>query len=679
LKADDEKQTKIQKEKMQMKSIKTKLVLYFSILILAASFTLGFFSLQKASNTVREEAEKALISLVHQDVKLTESRIEIQKRALEMIALRADIQSMDWKIQQPILQSEIEITHFLDLAIVQLDGTALYSNGTTSQLGDRDYIKKALKGEMNVSDLLISRVTNEAVIMYAAPIKRDGLIVGALIGRREGEVLSSIVDDTGYGKEGYAYIINNKGTVVAHPDRNKVKNQFNPIEEVKKDDSLKSVDLLFRKILGEKTGISSYSFQGSSLYASYEPIKGTDWIFVITANEKEVLSAIPALQRIVIIITVVTLIISVIVIYFIGNSISKPIIEAVNCSEKIASLDISNDIPGRFLKKKDEIGTLSKALQNITVSLRHIIKDISESSEKVTATSEELTVISQQSATSAEEVSKAVEEIANSASDQALSIESGSLQANLLGEIIEKNQVYMKSVNNASNEVVEIVHNGVKEIEVLYEITKESNNATKEIYEVILKTNDSSNRIGQVSNMIASIAEQTNLLALNAAIEAARAGESGRGFAVVAEEIRKLAEQSSTSTKSIINIVDELQTNANNAVKTMEKVSVISEEQTNSVVNSKDKYMSIANAMKEAEKAIENLNSSAEEMEEAKFKILDTLTTISVIAEENAAGTQQASASMQEQMASVEEIANSSEGLSILAQNLYTIIKKFKS
>jgi methyl-accepting chemotaxis protein len=662
-----------------MKSIKTKLVLYFSILILAASFTLGFFSLQKASNTIRGEAEKSLISLVHEDVRLTESRIDIQKRALEMIALRSDIQSMDWKIQQPILQSEIEITHFLDLAIVQLDGTAFYSNGSTSQLGDRDYIKKALKGEMNVSDLLISRVTNEPVIMYAAPIKRDGQIVGALIGRREGEVLSSIVDDTGYGKEGYAYIINNKGTVVAHPDRNKVTNQFNPIEEVKKDDSLKSVDLLFRKILEKKTGVSSYLFQGNSLYASYEPIKETDWIFVITANEKEVLSAIPGLQKIIIIITAVILVISVIVIYFIGNSISKPIIEVVNNSGKIAGLDISNDIPERFLKKKDEIGTLSKALQNITVSLRDIVKDISESSEKVTATSEELTVISQQSATSAEEVSKTVEEIANSASDQALSIESGSLQANLLGEIIEKNQGYMKSVNNASNEVVEIVHNGVKEIENLYEITKESNNATKEIYEVILKTNDSSNRIGQVSNIIASIAEQTNLLALNAAIEAARAGESGRGFAVVAEEIRKLAEQSSTATKSISNIVDELQTNANNAVKTMEKVSVISEEQTNSVVNSKEKYMSIANAMKEAEKAIENLNSSAGEMEEAKFKILDTLTTISVIAEENAAGTQQASASMEEQMASVEEIANSSEGLSILAQNLYTIIQKFKS
>jgi methyl-accepting chemotaxis protein len=661
-----------------MKSIKTRLIFYFSILIFVSTSVLGIVSIQKSGDSIRVEAEKGLKSMTQEAAKITESRIEIQKKTLEMIALRDDIKSMDWKIQQPILKGQVGKTNFLDIAVVDLDGTAHYSDGTISKLGDRDYIKKALSGQINVSDLLISRVTNQPVLMYAAPIERDGKVVGALIGRRDANALSDITSDAGYGKDGYAYMINDKGTVIAHPDKEKVLNQFNPIEEVKNNESLKSVATVFEKILSEKTGLNHYFYEGKNLYASYSPIKGTNWIFVITANEKEVLSAVSVLQKIIIFMVAIILLISIIVTYFMGNSITKPIIEMVKHSEKISNLDITEDVPKVFIVRKDETGALARAMQVITDSLREIIRDISKSSEHVTAAAEELTATSQQSAIASEEISKTVEEISKGAYNQAQNIEEGSSKAVLLGEAIEKDQGYLEGLNEASEKVDQAVEDGLVNIDNLLSITQESNGAINGIHDVVLKTNVSADNIGQASSVIAAIAGQTNLLALNAAIEAARAGEAGRGFTVVAEEIKKLAEQSSSSTKLIDGVVKELQNNAKEAVKTMERVFDISKEQTSSVMNSREKYKLISQCMKDAIVVVEQLNTSGKEMEIMKSEILNTLQSLSAIAEENSAATEQATASIEEQTASMEEIAKASEGLSELAQNLQSIITRFK-
>lgn len=660
-----------------MKSIKTRLITNFSILILLSLLILGFTSLISSEQSLKTEAERSLSSLAEEDAKLTASRIETQKRTLEMLALNKDIQSMSWLIQQPVLKELVKETDFLDIAVVQMDGKATYSDGTSSDLKDRTYIQQALSGETVISDVLISKVTNEAVIMVATPIQKDGQVIGALIARRDGNAISEIVDDTGYGKEGYGYIINTKGTVTAHPDREKVINQFTPIEAAKEDNSLISLANLFTKIINEKNGVSTYKFDKQNLYAGYSAIAGTDWIFVITANKNEVLSSIPALQVKIMVIVILSLIISVIITYVIGNSIVKPIIKTVRHSEKIAKLDISSDVDPKFLNKKDEIGTLSKALQNITDSLREIIYDISNSSEQLAAASEELSANSAQSAITSDEVAHTVTEIASGASDQAKYTEDGSTKANALGEVIEQDQTYLKRLNTATDKVVEVLSTGLKDMDYLWKKTEEGNKASNEIHDVIIQTNVSSTKIEQASNLISSIADQTNLLALNAAIEAARAGDVGRGFSVVADEIRNLAEQSATATKEIDAMVKDLQDNSRKAVLTIETMINAISEQSESVVNNKNNYLSIESAIKESENAVKQLNSSGEEMYKMKIEILDSLQLLTGIAEENSAATQQVTASMEEQSASIEEIANSSESLANLAQDLQSIIKKF--
>ncbi|MPM54636.1 hypothetical protein SDC9_101415 [bioreactor metagenome] len=132
------------------------------------------------------------------------------------------------------------------------------------------------------------------------------------------------------------------------------------------------------------------------------------------------------------------------------------------------------------------------------------------------------------------------------------------------------------------------------------------------------------------------------------------------------------------STKEIDEVVNELQTNTHNAVKTMERVTAISKEQTNSVISSRDKYQQIEEAMTETVEIVNQLNVAGKEMEGMKNEILTTMENLSAIAEENSAATQEATASIEEQAASAEEIAGASEGLSALAENLQKIITRFK-
>ncbi|WP_312811558.1 methyl-accepting chemotaxis protein [Sedimentibacter sp.] len=661
----------------KIRSIKFKLIIYFTILILAATVVLGLITLNRSSDIITKEAENALLLLAEDSSKLTESRVEVQQKTLDMISLIPDMNTMDWEKQRPILQNVLGKTNFLAVGVVDLGGNVKYSDGTVNQLGDREYVKKALAGEPNVSDIIISRVTNEAVLMYATPIERNGRVVGALIARRDGNTLSEITDDTGYGDKGYGYMINSKGAIVAHPDREKVMNQFNPVEESSNDSSLTSLADLFKKVAAEKTGISDYSFEGKDLYAGYYPIEGSDWFFIITAEKDEVLSSIPELERIIYRILIIVLALSIVLVYIIGRSIANPIVLSVQHSKRIASLDLTQDVPEKFMKRKDEVGDLANALQVIINSLKEIISEISSTSAQVAAASEELSSASQQSASASVQISHTIEEIAKGAADQAQHTQEGSINANELGRIMEENHMYTKNLSEQSNSVSKIVYEGLTEIEDLHKITEESNSATNEVRNVIIQTNESSIKIGQASNVISSIAQQTNLLALNAAIEAARAGSAGKGFAVVAEEIKNLAQQSSLSTKEIDGIVSELQHNSENAVKTMERVSVITEQQYKSVGQSKDKYTIIAQSMKETERAATQLNDASEKMESMKDEILSSMETLSAVAEENSAATEQATATIGEQAASAEEISSTSQELTNMAQDLQKLVSKF--
>jgi methyl-accepting chemotaxis protein len=640
--------------------------------------TLGIIVMQTVKRTIVSDAEGTLELLAEEGRKLVESRVEIQVRMAEMVAAREDIANMDWEIQQPILIREVEKSEFLSMAIVYPDGTTYDYSGIIINLGDRDYVKKAFNGEVGISDISVARGTEELSMMYAVPIKKESEIVGVLVARAGADFLSTVTDDMGYGSVGYAYLINGSGKTIAHPDRERVFEQFNPIEAAAVEEEYRPLAQQFEKILEEQRGVSTYIFGGRNIYCAYAPIENTDWILTITADEGEILYSLPILQKNIILPTLILLVLGIVIAYIIGSSTTKPIISIAKFAEKIADLNVKEDVPKKLLHRKDEIGSLAKTFQFVNDNLREFIIKILGTSQQVASSSEELTAISNQSATSADEVARTIEEIAKSANEQAKDTENGVLKTDELNKIIEEDLKDMEEINTVMERLIILKDDGVENIKSLIDKTKQSDEAIKTIYTSTVETNESAEKISEASKLIENIAEQTNLLALNAAIEAARAGDAGRGFAIVAEEIRKLAEQSTNSVHEINAMLQRLQEKSQNAVDIMQGILTIIKEQVESVQVTESKFHSISGEVEDVKTIVNRSMASAKKMDKQKTELSDIMQSLAAIAEENAASSEEAAASVEEQTASMEEIHNASITLARLAEELQEGITKFK-
>ncbi|NMA03308.1 MAG: methyl-accepting chemotaxis protein, partial [Clostridiales bacterium] len=627
-------------------NLMTRIILLISVLILAVSIGLGITSLTLSSRAMIDETEKTLEKIAEVGVGYLESQSLGDLTIFEEIAVRARTQTMDWDIQQESLEPDIERLGYSDIAVVHPGGIARYvSSGAIVNLGDKDYVKKALGGESNISDVLVNKETNEITIIYSAPIKENGRVVGALVGERSTEKLNNIINTLGFGENGYAYVLGADGTFYVHHDSDYVINQVNALEIGEHNKEFEDLRRALEKIGFGNAGVINYDFLGSKRYMGVAPMSNTGWLLCIGAHESDALSGLNRTKSTIIVGAIVFLALGILASIFLGRSIANPIVEYSKIVEKYGDYDLSIDEDSRalkYLKRKDEIGVMGNSLLKTRENLIDLVRNISDAAQQVTSASQELTATSQQSATAVDEIARVVEEIAGGANDQAKDTEEGALHIEKLGQLVVKNQQELRNINNNAEQINILKDEGLETLKDLIGKTQENNKATEDIHNVILNTSESANRIERASEMIGNIAGQTNLLALNAAIEAARAGDAGRGFSVVAEEIRKLAEESGRFAEEIEEIIDELIQETNAAVDTMNEARKIAKSQEESVGITGEKFEGIAEAIEIITELIANTNKSGHEMENKKNEIIGIIQNLSAISEENAAGTEEA-------------------------------------
>ena len=215
-------------------------------------------------------------------------------------------------------------------------------------------------------------------------------------------------------------------------------------------------------------------------------------------------------------------------------------------------------------------------------------------------------------------------------------------------------------------------------MEELKKVNLEVMDAIELIYKQTHRTNESSQKIKEATNIISNISEETNLLSLNASIEAARAGEQGRGFAVVANEIQHLAEQSGTSTDSIAAMVNELINDSNMAVETMAKVRDIIEAQSRNVEQTEAIVEEVISGIETSIRAISSIEQKSNRLNEVKDEIIQVVENLSSIAEENAASTEETSAATTEVANSFNEVTEAAESLKDIAGSIAETVGTFR-
>ncbi|NLZ94456.1 MAG: hypothetical protein GX921_01360 [Bacteroidales bacterium] len=441
----------------------------------------------------------------------------------------------------------------------------------------------------------------------------------------------------------------------------------------------------FDVVMSKKVFEGTANILGSNYLTVYKPIivdetvKGILFIGVQVDDVNTLIAGFNFnLLKIMGVLLIVGLLVASGVTYIFVTRFTKPITDIVGVVVEVGKLDLTQVVDSKLKNKNDEVGLLARTTDDLIKSLRETVESVVSYSESLSASSEELSASSVMSKNIALEIDKTISEIANGATDQAKETEHGASNINDLGDLVEDNGSLISKVSTAVTDVDNLKTDGQKLMLDLEDKNKNSERISKQVTLVIEETSKSASKISEASDMIKNIASQTNLLALNAAIEAARAGEAGKGFAVVADEIRKLAEQSNNFTTEIANIVSDLGSKTTQAVDAVKDLEVILKEQSEVTNGTVNKFEGISTSVDGLKSAINDLNSSSLLMLRKKDEIIGVIQNLSAIAEENAAGTEEASASVTEQATTMDEITSASESLAELAQEMVESVRRFK-
>lgn len=543
---------------------------------------------------------------------------------------------------------------------------------------DRGYFQKAMQGEINISDPLMSRVTNKPVFIVAAPVKQNNTILGVLYIRVDiAEFSRTRIESVRIGQEGCAYLVNTQGLVVAHPNADYVLDfdisQFTWSKDV----------------LSKDVGQVNYTHEGISKAAIFtrEPVTG--WTVVITINHDDLQRASMSLWTTALVSMGGGVLLVCAVIFWIVRRMTGDLQTCVHFAEAVAGGDMNRHLT---MRRTDEIGQLATALEMMVEKLRAMISTTQEKSaqaEEQARIAQEATVQTKAAMTQAENARKeamndaaaqlegVVEVLSSASTEISAQIEQSSRGAQEQSDRVQETATAMEEMNAT---VLEVARSASSAADMAGQARTKAEDGSRVVGLVVsdieqvdaqsqrLKTDmhelgAQAEGIGYILNVISDIADQTNLLALNAAIEAARAGDAGRGFAVVADEVRKLAEKTMTATKEVDEAVRSIQAGTRTNVENVERAVQTIDDATARARQAQESLVEIVRLVDRATDQVRSIATASEQQASASEEITRSVDDVRRISHET-------SEAMRESAQAVLELANQAGVLRTLVEEL---------
>ena len=419
---------------------------------------------------------------------------------------------------------------------------------------------------------------------------------------------------------------------------------------------------------------------GERYYVYYMPVRSDDGEILGMAfsgeRESAVRNAISGMLRSLVLLAGCMIILFTAILVYLSFKIRKPLLTTAEYIDCVANGDLSGNLEVKSVIR--EVTTLIRASAALKDKLSSIVTEVDGHATQLDNNMESLNVLTSASSKGANQIRQAIDELSKTAVSLAENVQSVNAGMMEMGDNVTAIHSETVTLNENSDKMDHANRNASKSMNLVLTSSHTSSAIIEEMIVQVKATNEAIASISKAVELISDITSQTNLLSLNASIEAARAGQAGRGFAVVATEIKQLADQSSQGAAAIKNIADDILEKSNKSVELTERMRVLAEKEQTDIGSAKNGFDTLSQIIEANVATAGTIAEKTKNLEELKQTIINNITELSAISEENAASNEEVTANVSSVAESIDRISEDTGMIKKVSADLEEQMKYFK-